>query len=153
MKPQVESWLLESWIESESSGEGLESESESESRNKWLVSSLRDNSDSSADRSWTRDVTIKDSMNWESSVHPNNSQCAIWVQDWKFTYGSSTDCYIMNEYAELKSYLVNKKKNEYWTGITRTNGHSGFPLSFWIFTLVFREYFANRLAKLHILPQ
>ena len=31
-------------------------------------------------------------------------------------------------------------------------GHSGLPLGFWIFTLVFREYFANRLAKLHILP-
>ena len=31
----------------------------------------------------------------------------------------STDSYIMNKYAELKSNLVYKKKNEYWTGITR----------------------------------
>ena len=29
----------------------------------------------------------------------------------------------------------------------------GYSLSFWIFTLVFRAYFAIRFAKLNILPQ
>ena len=29
----------------------------------------------------------------------------------------------------------------------------GYSLSFWIFNLVFRVYFAIRFAKLHILPQ
>ena len=59
-----------------------------------------------------------------------------------------------NIHSKTRVNIQKPRGNPLWATPTRDcRSVFGYSLSFWIFTLVFREYFAIRFAKLHILPQ